>query len=177
MSVDPGMIISPEEARHHKAIRDVVTLAFEDSNVARLVELIRASEHYVPELALVAEDGGAVVGYTMLSYCIIERAESVRVLQLSPMAVTPARQREGIGTALVNAGLQRAEERREPLVIVEGIPAYYPRFGFERARDHGLEPPSPHIPDAAFMVRRLASYRDDLRGRVRYPPAFDAVAH
>lgn len=171
------MIVRPEEERDYDSIRDVVDLAFDDPNVARLVELIRASEHYVPELALVADDGGVVVGHTMLSYALLERSEPVRVLQLSPMAVTPARQRRGIGAALVRAGLAIADQRDEPLVMVEGIPAYYPRFGFERARDYGLEPPSPDVPDAAFMVRRLTGYRDDLRGRVMYPPAFDVVAH
>jgi putative acetyltransferase len=171
------VIIRPEEALDHEGIRDVVTLAFDDGSVARLVELIRTSEHYVAELALVAEDGGVVVGHTMLSYAILERAEPVRVLLLSPVAVAPARQRQGIGAALVKAGLDRAEQRGEPLVIVEGIPAYYPRFGFERARDYGIEPPSSDVPDAAFMVRRLGRYDAALRGRIRYPPTFDTVAH
>jgi putative acetyltransferase len=62
------------------------------------------------------------------------------------------------------------------VVIVEGIPAYYPRFGFERARLHGIEPPSPHIPDAAFMMLRLANYDPSLRGDIVYSPAFDVVA-
>ena len=171
------LIIRSEQAGDHEAIREVVTLAFDDANVARLVELIRASEHYVPELALVAEDGGVVVGHTMLSYALLEGAEPGRVLQLSPMAVAPVRQRQGIGVALVTAALDRAEQRGEPLVFLEGIPAYYPRFGFERARDYGLDPPSPDIPDAAWMVRRLSAYRDDVRGRIMYPPAFDAVSH
>lgn len=172
-----SLIIRPEQAGDHEAIREVVTLAFNDANVARLVELIRASDHYVPELALVADDGGAVVGHTMLSYAVLEGTKPGRVLQLSPMAVVPARQRQGIGAALVNAALDRADEQGEPLVFLEGIPAYYPRFGFERARDHGLEPPSPDMPDAAWMIRRLSAYRDDLHGRITYPPAFDAVSH
>jgi predicted N-acetyltransferase YhbS len=61
-------------------------------------------------------------------------------------------------------------------VIVEGIPAYYPQFGFERARQHGIEPPSAHIPDAAWMVLRLANYDLSLRGDVVYSPAFEVVA-
>ena len=59
--------------------------------------------------------------------------------------------------------------------MVEGIPAYYPRFGFGRASALGFISPHPTIPDEAFMVKRLAGCRPDLAGRVVYPAAFDAL--
>ncbi len=130
----------------------------------------------MPELSLVAERAGAVVGHVMFSYVTLRRAhDEKRVLILSPLAVSPAAQREGIGSALVRAGAAGAEARSEPLVIVEGIPSYYPRFGFERARALGIEPPSPQIPDAAWMARKLSNYDARWRGRVVYPPAFDVT--
>ena len=61
--------------------------------------------------------------------------------------------------------------------MVEGIPGYYPRFGFEPAIPLGFISPDPKIPDEAFMIRRLAGYRPDLAGRIVYPAAFDALAH
>jgi len=172
-----ALMIRPEQRSDHESIGAVVTLAFDDRKIARLVELIRASEHYVPELALVDEHGGEVVAHVMLSYATLERPEPppASVLLLSPMSVAPGYQRRGIGSTLVRDVLARADRRREPLVIVEGIPAYYPRFGFEPARAHGIEPPSPTIADQAFMVRKLSAYRDELRGRVVYPPAFDIL--
>ena len=153
----------------------MVEAAFGRPNEARLVELIRASEHCVPELALVAEQEGAVVGHVMFSYVTLRGAQEYRVLSLAPAAVAPAWQRRGVGSAVIREGLQRAEARGEPLVIVEGHPAYYPRFGFERARPHGIEPPSPDIPDAAFMVSLLPNYDRRYRGQVVYPPAFDVT--
>ena len=54
-----------------------------------------------------------------------------------------------------------------------GVPAYYPRFGFERASALGFAPPHASIPDEAFMVKRLAGYEPTLAGRVGYPEAFD----
>ncbi len=123
-----------------------------------------------------AERDGAVVGYVMFSYVTLRAHEERRVLILSPLVVSPGRQKEGIGSALVRFGIAAAEARNEPLVIVEGIPAYYPRFGFERARPLGIEPPSAHVPDAAFMVLRLATYEQSYRGTVVYPPAFDIVS-
>ncbi len=60
--------------------------------------------------------------------------------------------------------------------MVEGIAAYYPRFGFERASALGfLFSPHPKIPDEAFMVKRLPGYSPDLAGRIVYPATFDAL--
>jgi putative acetyltransferase len=60
-------------------------------------------------------------------------------------------------------------------VLVEGIPAYYPRFGFEPAGPLGFEKPSPRIPDEAFMVKRLPGWHPSLAGRVVYPPSYDGL--
>jgi putative acetyltransferase len=169
--------IRPEQPADYEAIAQVVEAAFGDPNVVRLVERIRESEHYVAELSLVAERDGHVVGHMMFSYVTLRRAHDEKpVLVLSPLAVRPDCQKDGVGTALVRAGIAEAEARNEPLVIVEGIPAYYPRFGFERARLHGIEPPSAHIPDAAFMVLRLTNYEPSYRGMIIYSPAFDVVS-
>ncbi len=73
--------------------------------------------------------------------------------------------------------LRRAENAGQPAVLVEGIPAYYPRFGFERASPLGFTAPHASIPDDAFMVKRLAGYDDDLAGRVTYPAAFDHLQY
>ena len=141
-----------------------------------LVDNIRASEHFVPELALVAEDSSGVIAHVMLSWVGVEGGRRAKILNLSPMSVRPDRQREGVGAQLISEALERAEKAGEPAVIVEGIPEYYPRFGFERASALGFVPPSPGMPDAAFMVKKLAGYTPDLAGRIVYPPAFDAVA-
>ncbi len=61
--------------------------------------------------------------------------------------------------------------------MVEGIPAYYPRFGFEQASALGFVAPHPRIPDDAFMVKRFPGYSDALAGRVIYPPAFGALGY
>jgi putative acetyltransferase len=162
------VIVRSETVDDHGAIRAVVEAAMR-AEEARLVDLLRDSVHYVPDLALVAEEDGEILGFVMISYAALG---DDRVLSLAPVAVAPSRQREGIGTALIEEALRRADAMAEPLVIVLGHASYYPRFGFEPARRHGIEPPD-GVPDDVFMVKRLRSYGPAYRGRVVYPPAFD----
>ena len=74
--------------------------------------------------------------------------------------------------AQVREAVARADALGEPVIVLLGHPAYYPRFGFESARALGIEPPSPRFPDAAWMARKLSTYDARWRGRVVYPPAF-----
>ena len=83
----------------------------------------------------------------------------------------------GVGTQLIQDALGRAEAAGEPAVMVEGIPAYYPRFGFERASALGFGSPHPRIPDEAFMVKRLPGDSPDIAGRIVYPAAFDVLGY
>ena len=78
---------------------------------------------------------------------------------------------------MIRDALGRAEEAGEPAVMVEGVAAYYPRFGFEQASALGFISPHPKIPDDAFMVKRLAGYGPDLAGRIVYPATFDALGY
>ena len=173
------VVIRPERDADYPAIAEVVSAAFaaQPEDVAAFVERIRASEQFVPELALVAEDVSGVIAHVMLSWVGVEGGARPRILSLTPMSVRPDRQRIGVGTRLIRDALGRAEEAGEPAVIVEGIPAYYPRFGFERASALGFVAPHPKIPDEAFMIKRLPGYSPDLAGRIVYPAAFDALGY
>lgn len=171
--------IRPEQADDHQAIRRVVKAAFDHhESVADLVELIRESPNFVPELSLVAWRDGEVVGHVMLSHADLVDDEGVRreVLTLSPLAVAPALQGQRIGSALVPAALAAAEEMGEPLVMLEGSPRFYPRFGFRDARMIGITIDLPDwAPPEAGMAYPLSSYDEAMRGRLVYPPAFAAV--
>lgn len=159
----------------HDAIRRLLTAAFGRSAEARLVDELRDSDAYVPQLALVAESSTVVLGHILFSRVELESDPPAKVLALAPVAVFPAFQNRGVGSALIREGLARADRMSEPLVVVLGHPDYYPRFGFVPASTLGISAPWPDIPDEAFMVKPLSGYRDEMRGTVRYPPAFDAV--
>ena len=92
---------------------------------------------------------------------------------LSPLAVAPDRQRQGVGSALVRAVTQRADERGEPLVVLEGAPAYYGRLGFEPADPLGIHITLPDwAPPEAAQVMRLRAYEPSVRaGWSTRPPS------
>lgn len=167
------MKIRPEQPLDYPDVYAVHRAAFAAELEARIPERVRRSDAYVPALSLVADDGGEIVGHVLVSYfeLVTEQGERRRVLQLGPIAVLPDRQGEGIGGALVRAAVQKADELREPLVLLEGSPGYYGRFGFRPAVPLGLIPPD-GTPEWAFQAIQLHGYDPALRGRVVYPAAF-----
>ena len=124
-----------------------------------------------------AEDSSGVIAHVMLTWVGVEGGSRTKILNLTPMSVRPDRQRIGIGTRLIWNALGRVEQAGAPAIMVEGIPAYYPRFGFERATALGFVAPDPKIPDDAFMVKRLPGYSPDLAGRIVYPVAFEVLGY
>jgi putative acetyltransferase len=170
------VVVRPERPNDDGVVDDVVRAAFGASGaeVAQLVLDLRASPGYLAELALVADDGGDVIGHVMFTESTVGGSDAT-ILILSPLAVRPDRHRQGVGSALVAEGLRRAGTHGVPLVIVEGDPRYYSRFGFRRASELGLERPHEQIPEVAFQALPLAGYDQTLRGKVIYSPPFDSV--
>ncbi|MGB3205131.1 MAG: N-acetyltransferase [Crinalium sp.] len=168
------MNIRCEQPSDYSAIAQVNIQAFQQENEARLVEKIRHSERYIPELSLVAEVDEVVVGYILFSYIDLVGNQHFQVLGLAPLAVLPNFQRQGIGSALVEAGLAKAEEMGCAIAIVLGYPEFYSRFGFEPSIHYGIESPFP-VPKNAFMVKPLKDYHRKYRGKVVYPLAFRGV--
>lgn len=168
------MNIRCENPLDYQAIAEVNIQAFEQENEAHLVEQIRHSDRYIPELSLVAELDGAVVGHILFSYIDLVGEETLQVLGLAPLAVRPKLQRQGIGSALVRAGKLWADAMGEAIVIVLGHPQFYCRFGFKPSVCYGIESPFP-VPEDAFMIEQLLHYQDRYRGKVVYPPAFRGV--
>jgi len=125
----------------------------------------------------VAEQEGDVVGHVMVSHVELALGDARRpIASLSPLAVEPGHQRAGIGSALVREVVQRADAHGEPLVVLEGSPRFYGRFGFEFAVPLGIHMDLPDwAPPEAAQVRRLVRYDSSFRGHVVYPPAFDEV--
>jgi putative acetyltransferase len=170
------VIIRPETAADHDAIRRVNDEAFGEAIEAKIVDAIRASDRYIPKLSLVAVSEGQTLGHVISSYVDVEPGAR-RVLQVGPLAVLPSHQRRGIGNALMEETIRIADARGEPLLLIEGNPKYYERFGFTRADAVGIEPPPEAHGPQYFMIRPLASYDPAFRGRAIYPPETFGIAY
>jgi putative acetyltransferase len=167
------MLIRPETLADCLAIRHVNEQAFGKPNEARIVEGVRESPFFIPELSLVAEHDRKIVGHILFSKGKVQgEGESWDLLALGPVAVSPSCQRQGVGSRLVQAGLERALQLGHRGVFLIGHPTYYPRFGFTPARTFGLGLPF-EVPDEVFMALPLwPGAMDGVRGTVVYPPAF-----
>ncbi len=158
------------------SIRQVVIAAFGQTSEAELIEAIRNSPNFIPELSIVAVEEGKVLGHILFSPIVIEAQEQAfPALALAPLAVTQTRQREGIGSQLVQVGLSKCRELGHSIVVVLGHPHYYSRFGFQKANQFGIQAPF-SVPDEAFMVLELnLDALRNVKGMVRYPAYFEGV--
>lgn len=168
--------VRPEISDDIDKIDEIYRRAFETDLEANLVKAIRGSEYFIPELSLVAVKQTRVVGHILFSGIkIIGEREEIPALALAPMAVLPEYQRQTIGSQLVYQGLLESANLGHKIVIVVGHPEYYPRFGFKLARNYGIRAPF-DVPDEAFLVLELeVGALKDIRGVVKYNPAFNTV--
>lgn len=162
------MVIRERTPVDDDAIRRLNDAAFGGTDESRLIEDLRAAGLVVVELVAVDP---LVDGHILFSALdVTVGGEPVRALALAPLAVQPHRQRHGIGSALVRAGLHQARAGGWQAAVVLGHRDYYPRFGFSAALARSLEAP---FCGASFMALELEpGVLQAGAGRVTYPPAF-----
>lgn len=174
----PAWSIRPELPVDLDLIHDLHRAAFPGPAEAELVDAIRSSANFVPELSLVAvADDGSILGHVLLSTIAFQpdadAEQRSEVLALAPIAVLPAHQGRGIGSALMREALAMADEREEPFVVVVGAQTFYEAFGFGPASAHEIRGPYDGA-GPSFQVR--ARPGTDLEpGAVSYPAAFSEV--
>ena len=149
-----------------EALEDLYPAAFPDEDLLPVVrDLLNAADGV---LSLVAVSGDTIVGHVAFTTCgIAGREENISLL--APLAVSPDVQRQGIGTALVQDGLNRLKREGAVRVEVLGDPAYYGRFGFQADRD--VQPPYalPEEWRAAWQFITLQDTKPDLDGTLCVP--------
>ena len=149
------------------SIRELYPKAFPDEDLLPLVTALLREGPTV--LSLVGIADGALAGHVIFTTCGIAGITE-KVALLGPLAVAPAWQRQGIGGALVRAGLQREKAGGAVRVFVLGDPAYYRRFGFQP--DDRVAPPY-SLPEAwrgAWQSLGLRAGDPPLSGVLSVPP-------
>lgn len=152
-------------------VRYVNRQAFDSAVEADLVDKLRQRHGLI--LSLVALEKAHVVGHILFSPVTVEsESSSFTAAALDPMAVLPQHQRQGIGSQLVNVGLEELKKTDYDIVVVLGHPDYYPRFSFSPASNYGIKCEF-DVPDEAFMLLELRPGALAERSEtVKYQPEF-----
>lgn len=117
---------------------------------------LRDSERYIPELALVAEQDGKIIGHIMLTKTFISQpnGEKYPALLLSPLSVLLEYRDIGVGSALINKSCRLATKLGYDAVFLVGDPAYYSRLGFVKSSTFGIRSQT-EIPEQYIQVKEL----------------------
>ena len=164
--------VRQENQSDGKAIAVVNRSAFGGEAEAQLVDVVRQSKSYIPELSLVAEIGDRVSGHIMLFQAHLDRqGKQSEILALAPMSVVPSQSHRGIGSTLLEVALEKATSLGHKAVVVIGHPDYYQRFGFEHASKWGISSSLP-VPEDSITAKELVTGALKGGGLLIYPPEF-----
>lgn len=162
------VIIRPECAGEEQVIHDLTVAAFEtmpysDGSEAPIVAGLREDGDLT--LSLVAVEGANIVGHIAFSPVAVG-ADSEGWYGLGPVSVWPDRQREGIGSALINEGLSIMRAVGAKGCVLVGDPNYYGRFGFQSDGTLSYQDvPTQYVQSLLFQDKAPS-------GRVEFSPAF-----
>lgn len=132
--------------------------AFESDEAAEIASALAGDPTAIPALSLLAWEGDRAIGHILFTTAqLTENQNNANISLLAPLAVVPDMQRKGVGTRLIQHGLQQLSQAGVDLVFVLGYPEYYPRHGFRPAKALGFETPQPILEEQipAWMVREL----------------------
>lgn len=167
------MNIRQETINDQQAVYALVSEAFAtaehaDGNEQDIVNALRKGDAFIPELSLVAEMDGQLVGHILFTRAKVNQDE---VLVLAPLSVKPEYQRQGVGKALIAEGHRIAKQLGYAYSLVLGSETYYPQMGYLPAQQLGIEVPE-GIPQENFMAIQLQENAKSICGAVTYPEEF-----
>ena len=172
------MTIRQETPADYKDVFNLIEKAFRseqysDHKEQFLVERLRKSDAFIPELSLVAEVDGKIVGHILLTKLKIKNvADSFDSLALAPVTVLPEFQGIGIGGKLIAESHKRAKELGHESIVLLGHESYYPKFGYQRADKFEIELPFKVPKENCMVIELVENGLNGVSGIVEYPEAF-----
>lgn len=170
--------IRQEVKSDYPVVFDLIEQAFRnemmsDKKEQFLVERLRKSGGFIPELSLVAVVNQKIVGYILLTKISIEtNTESIISLALAPVAVLPAFQKKGIGGRLIEEAHHIAKESGYESVILLGHENYYPKFGYQPLHHYDLSLPFEAPKENCMAIELVPDALKNKKGKVIYPKEF-----
>lgn len=163
-----GIQIRAETDRDHRLVESLLCDAFGGEAEARLLQRLRGGDDLI--VSLVADAAGEIVGHVALTRAMVEDSgRSTDIAWLAPLAVAPARQRQGIGACLVYSGMDVCLGLGLTHAVVVGDPDYYRRFGFSAREAAGLVS---RYKGGALQLIDMTHAAPPLSGRLCEPDAF-----
>lgn len=174
--------IRPETPSDYRAAEELTWEAF--WNVYRpgctehyVLHCFRGQKDFVPELDLVMEKDGKLIGHIMYARAKIQADDGrkIPVLAFGPVSIAPEYQRKGYGKALLDASMEKAAELGAGAICIEGNPDFYGKSGFVAGSTKGIyyfaEPREAQSP--YFLVKELKEgYLDGVTGTYRPPEGY-----
>lgn len=172
------MIIRKENRNDFKEVFNLIEKAFKteqfsDHKEQFLVERLRNSKAFIPELSIVAEIEGKVVGFILVTKLIIKNElNEFDSLALAPVSVLPEFQNRGIGGKLIIKAHEIAKELGYKSIVLLGHENYYPRFGYEQADKYRIELPFEVPKENCMVIELIENGLNGVSGIVEYPKEF-----
>jgi putative acetyltransferase len=166
------MLIRPETSCDYPAIQTINIEAFAHHPFSHQTEhlIVNAlQDSNALTISLVAEDQGIVVGHIAFSPALINGTD-LKWFTLGPVAVSPDRQRQGIGSLLIEDGLKALRHLGARGCLLVGDPNYYKRFGFLHSQFLSVQ----DVPAEYFLC--LPFIGEIPKGVATHHPAFYVTA-
>jgi len=174
------VLIRQETANDYPAVFKLTEEAFRTMEISDhreqyLIERLRKSESFIPELSLVAcLNDGTVVGHILLTRIKIIEGDDCEheALTLAPVSVLPEYQNQNIGSQLIVAAQNKALEMGFKAIVLVGHQKYYPRFGYELCSKHDIKLPFEAPAVNCMVMEIIPNALNEIKGTVQYDPAF-----
>ena len=173
------LTIRPEEHRDYKSIVSLILRSFREgtdysdgTDIIALVEEIRDSEFYIPELSFVAELDNEIVGHFLFSkFPLSPTREGGHnnqtdhgIVMLAPVSVHADHFRQGIGSAMIKMGIEKVKEQGYKGITVEGNFRFYNQVGFVTSSEHNIFPTSGIPLEEPRCMMCQETYKGSLEG-------------
>ncbi|MCH7861005.1 GNAT family N-acetyltransferase [Sphingomonas sp. NPDC092331] len=170
-----SIAIRPATGGDVAAIDALLRRAFPAEDEARLVQRLCIDGDMVLTLVADDEESGALAGMIAFSRMDVAIAgKPIAAVALAPLAVEAAWRKQGVGEALVQAGIAQLADAGGVLAFVLGDPAYYGRFGFAAEWARGFA--SPYAGDYLMALPLQGGAMPcGVRGAATHAPAFAAL--